>query len=201
MKKNLCIVLILINSLLFIACGAYSFTGGSTGDAKTLQIDFFPNQASLIEPQLSQRFTQEMQDLFLRQTNLDLTNTGGDLRFEGEITGYRINPMSATSQQTAAQNRLTITVNVRFYNRLKEEDDFHPILKSRIFSQYLLMGDSEIIFKLNNYYQKNLVNGFIPIEYLFEINFTSILTRNFEVMKWIIEKIKQDEDDADAEED
>ena len=65
-----------------------------------------------------------MQDLFLRQTNLDLTNTGGDLRFEGEITGYRINPMSATSQQTAAQNRLTITVNVRFYNRLKEEDDF-----------------------------------------------------------------------------
>jgi hypothetical protein len=65
-----------------------------------------------------------MQDLFLRQTNLDLTNSGGDLRFEGEITGYRINPMSATSQQTAAQNRLTITVNVRFYNRLKEEDDF-----------------------------------------------------------------------------
>jgi hypothetical protein len=65
-----------------------------------------------------------MQDLFLRQTNLDLIRSGGDLRFEGEITGYRVNPMSATSQQTAAQNRLTITVNVRFYNRLKEEDDF-----------------------------------------------------------------------------
>ena len=65
-----------------------------------------------------------MQELFLRQTNLDLIRTGGDLRFEGEITGYRVNPMSATSQQTAAQNRLTITVNVRFYNRLKEEDDF-----------------------------------------------------------------------------
>ena len=65
-----------------------------------------------------------MQDLFVRQTNLDLIRTGGDLRFEGEITGYRVNPMSATSQQTAAQNRLTITVNVRFYNRLKEEDDF-----------------------------------------------------------------------------
>ena len=65
-----------------------------------------------------------MQDLFLRQTNLDLVNIGGDLRFEGEITGYRVTPMSATSQQTAAQNRLTVTVNVRFYNRLKEEDDF-----------------------------------------------------------------------------
>lgn len=114
---------VLISSIL-IACGAYSFTGGSTGDAKTIQIDFFPNQAPLVEPTLSQRFTQDMQDLFLRQTNLDLVNNNGDLRFEGEITQYRVNPMSATSQQTAAQNRLTISVNVRFYNRLKEEDDF-----------------------------------------------------------------------------
>ena len=124
MKKTIYLFLFLTSITLFSNCGVYKFNGGSTGDAKTIQVDFFPNQASLIEPQLSQRFTQDMQDLFLRQTNLDLTNSGGDLRFEGEITGYRINPMSATSQQTAAQNRLTITVNVRFYNRLKEEDDF-----------------------------------------------------------------------------
>ncbi len=124
MKKTTYLFLFLISITLISNCGIYKFNGGSTGDAKTIQVDFFPNQASLIEPQLSQRFTQETQDLFLRQTNLDLTNTGGDLRFEGEITGYRINPMSATSQQTAAQNRLTITVNVRFYNRLKEEEDF-----------------------------------------------------------------------------
>ena len=77
---------------------------------------------------------------------------------------------------------------------LKEENDFHPILKSRIFSQYLLMEDSKIIMKLKDYYQKNLVNGLIPIEYLFEINFTTILTRNFEVMEWIIKKIKPDTD-------
>ena len=77
---------------------------------------------------------------------------------------------------------------------LKEENDFHPILKSRIFSQYLLMEDSKIIMKLKDYYQKNLVNGLIPIECLFEINFTTILTRNFEVMEWIIKKIKPDTD-------
>ena len=124
MKKTINILSFLIITSIFLSCGIYKFNGGSTGDAKTIQVDFFPNQAALIEPQLSQRFTQDMQDLFLRQTNLNLTATGGDLRFEGEITGYRVNPMSATSQQTAAQNRLTITVNVRFYNRLKEEDDF-----------------------------------------------------------------------------
>ena len=32
--------------------------------------------------------------------------------------------MTATSNQTAAQNRLTIAVNVRFSNKNKEEDNF-----------------------------------------------------------------------------
>jgi hypothetical protein len=124
MKKIIVSALLLISSVLLIACGAYSFTGGSTGDAKTLQIDFFSNQAPLIEPTLSQRFTQDLQDLFTRQTNLTLIKSNGDLYFSGEITGYRVNPMSATAAQTAAQNRLTVTINVRFVNKLIEKDDF-----------------------------------------------------------------------------
>ena len=32
--------------------------------------------------------------------------------------------MSGTSAQTAAQNRLTVTINVRFINKLEEKDDF-----------------------------------------------------------------------------
>ena len=124
MKRYTCKILLFILLLVLTNCKFYSFTGGTTGDAKTIQVDFFPNQAALVEPTLSQRFTQDMQDLFLRQTNLDLVNSNGDLHFEGEITQYTVSPMGATAQQTAAQNRLTITVNVRFYNRLKEEDDF-----------------------------------------------------------------------------
>ena len=124
MKKIFYITLFSISTLLFIACGAYSFTGGNTGDAKTLQIDFFQNQASLVEPALTQKFTNDFQDLFTRQTNLTLTNSNGDLHFSGEITGFRVTPMSGTSAQTAAQNRLTVTVNVRFVNKLEEKDDF-----------------------------------------------------------------------------
>lgn len=120
--KKIILSLIIITTL--IGCGAYSFTGGNTGDAKTIQIDFFPNQAPLVEPALTQRFTNELQDLFTRQTNLTLTNKNGDLHFNGEITGYRVTPMSGTSDQTAAQNRLTVTVNVRFENKLEEKDDF-----------------------------------------------------------------------------
>ena len=124
MTKFIFTALFLIGSLLLISCGAYSFTGGSTGDAKTLQIDFFPNQAPLVEPSLSQAFTTDLLDLFTRQTNLTTVTSNGDLYFSGEITGYRVTPMSATTNQTAAQNRLTVTVNVRFVNKLIEKDDF-----------------------------------------------------------------------------
>lgn len=124
MKKLTYIFIAIISLATLIGCGAYSFTGGDTGDAETIQIDFFPNQAPLIEPGLSQRFTQDLQDLFTRQTNLTPVPNNGDLHFEGEITGYRITPMSATANQTAAQNRLTITVNVRYTNRFKEKDNF-----------------------------------------------------------------------------
>lgn len=115
---------ILLFAILFTKCGVYSFTGGNTGDAETIQIDFFPNQAPLVEPVLTQRFTNDLQDLFTRQTNLTLTNTNGDLRFSGEIIGYRITPLSGTANQTAAQNRLTVSVNVRFENKLVEKDNF-----------------------------------------------------------------------------
>ena len=122
MKKIFVALLLII--LFTQACGPYSFTGGSTGDAKTLQIDYFPNNAPLVEPTLSQKFTESLRDLFTRQTNLTLTTTNGDLYFEGEISDYRIIPISATAEQTAAQNRLTIGVRVRFYNKLVEEDNF-----------------------------------------------------------------------------
>ena len=121
--KNIIIVFAFL-LLTMQSCGIYSFTGGSTGDAKTIQIDYFPNNAILVEPTLSQKFTDALRDLFTRQTNLNLTTAGGDLYFEGEITDYKVIPITATADQAAAQNRLTITVRVRFYNKLVEEDDF-----------------------------------------------------------------------------
>ena len=84
-------------------------------------------------------------------------------------------------------------LNNSFYS-LKIEEDFHPILKSRIFAQHLLTDDNDIIHKLTNYHKTYQLKGYLEVEYLFEIIFTSIITRKFEVMKWIIEKVKQEED-------
>ncbi|APZ45205.1 hypothetical protein BW723_02340 [Polaribacter reichenbachii] len=120
--KKIILSLIIISAL--ISCKTYSFTGGDIGNAKTIQIDFFPNQAPLVEPNLSQRFTNDLLKLFINQTRLTQSNSNGDLYFSGEITNYRITPISGTANQIAAQNRLTITINVRFTNKLENKKSF-----------------------------------------------------------------------------
>lgn len=108
----------------FSGCSIYNFTGTGKIDAKTFQVNFFQNNAPLVEPGIDRTFTLAMQDIIQNQTNLNLVKSGADLTYEGEITDYRISPMTATANQQASQNRLTIRVNVRFSNKKKETDDF-----------------------------------------------------------------------------
>ena len=51
-----------------------------------------------------------------------MVQSNGDLLYEGEIVEYRVSPMTATSDLNAAQNRLSISVNVSFQNFKKEEN-------------------------------------------------------------------------------
>ena len=108
----------------FSSRGIYNFTGGSTGNAKTFQVNFFQNRAPLIEPGMDRDFTFYLQDLINNQTNLSLTTTNGDLVYEGEIVNFTIAPMAANAEQRAAQNRLTVTINVRFTNIKESDKDF-----------------------------------------------------------------------------
>lgn len=130
MKRYRHIIGFLILAFSLSGCGVYNFTGGNIGTAVTFQIPNFQNFAtqnpgSIFEPGLERDFTLALQDRILNQTSLDLTNSGeADLLYEGEIVEYRVSPMSATAQQTAAQNRLSMAVKVRFYNRTKEDADF-----------------------------------------------------------------------------
>ena len=124
MNKLKYIAFLLLIVITFNSCSVYNFTGTGKIDAKTFQVNYFQNTADLIEPGIERTFTLRLQDLIQNQTNLSLTNSGGDLVYEGEITDYRISPMTATADQRAAQNRLTIRVQVRFTNKNKEADDF-----------------------------------------------------------------------------
>lgn len=119
------IIAVFLSFLTIFGCGVYSFTGASIPPGTTsFQVNFFPNEAPLIEPGLDILFTNTLRDIVLNQTNLELVNAGGDLIYEGEIVEYRISPTTAQSNATAAQNRLTIAVNVRYFDTNNSENDF-----------------------------------------------------------------------------
>lgn len=104
---------------------SYSFSGISLApETKTFQVNYFQNNARLIEPGIDRQFTLVLQDLILNQTSLDLVKSNGDIVYEGEIVEYRIAPTTATAQNTAAQNRLTIAVNVRFFDKNDSDAEF-----------------------------------------------------------------------------
>lgn len=107
------------------SCGIYSFTGASIPPgAKTISVGYFSNKASLVEPTLSQTFTNTLRDMFTNQTNLEMVPRNGDLRISGEITGYSITPQAIQADQTAALNRLSVTVQVQYVNTLDHTKDF-----------------------------------------------------------------------------
>ncbi|MEP3838561.1 MAG: LptE family protein [Algibacter sp.] len=117
-------ITILLLTITCFSCGIYSFTGASIPPGtETFQVNRFENTSLLVEPGLENEFKIELEDYILNQTNLTLNPSKGDLIYEGEITDYRISPTTATSENTAAQNRLTISVKLRFFNTKKEEDD------------------------------------------------------------------------------
>jgi hypothetical protein len=122
--KHIKLILLAIIVLSISSCSVYNFTGTGKIDAKTFQVNFFQNNAQLTEPGIDRTFTLTLQDLIQNQTNLNLVKNGADLTYEGEITDYRISPMTATADQQASQNRLTIRVNVRFINKNKETENF-----------------------------------------------------------------------------
>ncbi|WGD33643.1 LptE family protein [Olleya sp. YS] len=133
--------LLIIIASTVLGCGAYSFTGvQDLGNVDTFQVNYFQNNAALVEPGLERDFKIALEDLIQNQTNLSLVTSNGDLVYEGEITEYRISPTTATANSTAAQNRLTISVNVRFYNKKDDENDFE-----RSFSFFYDYEGSELL--------------------------------------------------------
>ncbi|MFH1320962.1 MAG: LptE family protein [Bacteroidota bacterium] len=125
-KLILISIFIILTVFLLNACKInYSFTGASISqEVKTVSIQYFPNNAPLVQPTLSQALTEALKDKFLSETNLTLLENFGDINFEGSITGYSVRPIAIQANETAAQNRLTITINVKFTNTKDEKQNY-----------------------------------------------------------------------------
>ena len=97
----------------------YSSSGASISpDMKTASIGFFQNRAPIVRAMLGQQFTDMLRENIQQNTSLTVITDGGDASFEGEITGYGTSPQSLQANDVAAQNRLTITVRVKFVNSI-----------------------------------------------------------------------------------
>ncbi len=103
----------------------YGFDGGKVpDDAETVSIAFFENNSALGPSTLGQTFTESLRDLFQSQTRLELVTGEGDLAFEGTITNYVVQPIAISGNQTAAQNRLTISVKVNYISNVETDKNF-----------------------------------------------------------------------------
>lgn len=152
------VVVVLTIGSFFSACKmTYSFTGANLSPLiKTFTVYYFPNRARLVNPTLSQTFTEELKGKLQRQTSLNELSDNGDIEFEGQITGYEIRPMSIQKEDMAAQNRLTVTVKVKYTNNKVPEESFERNFSAfEDFNSGLSISDIEdelsalIIEKLN----------------------------------------------------
>jgi len=104
---------------------SYSFSGVNISpEVTTYTVNYFPNRAAVVQAQLSQVFTDALLDKIEAGTSLEMAPSGGDVEFSGEITGYVTRPTAITGDETAAMNRLTVTVKVKYTNYLEPELDF-----------------------------------------------------------------------------
>ena len=109
-------------ALLFLltcsACSVQMTMRGSSvpENVQTASVQLFQNRAPLINPLLSQTFTESMKDRITSESRLIINDEMGDVDFSGEITGYDLRPMAIQANAVSAETRMTITVRVRFRN-------------------------------------------------------------------------------------
>ncbi len=106
--------------------GGYSFTGASIPPgANTIVVTTFPNNAATVNPQLSQKLSDDLRNMFSGQTSLSVLTTGdGDMELGGEIVGYDTRASALSSSDEVSMNRLTVTIKVHFVNNIDHDADF-----------------------------------------------------------------------------
>lgn len=158
---------IFLVSIFIASCGIYSFTGASIpADAETVSVAYFTTKSTNTPATLNQTLTEGLRDLFINQTNLNLTERDADLSFNGQITKYQVKPMAIKANETAGQNRLTIAIKVKYNNSFDEKQNFESTFsRYRDFNSTENLADVEDILiqeitkeLLEDVYNKAFVN-------------------------------------------
>jgi len=116
--------------LVFLNSGCtVKLSGASTEGLKTINVDYFENNAQLVVNYLSQQFTEALKNRIRTTTSLAIVQGEANAKLSGTITGYSIAPVSIQATNTnvapiAGATRLTITVNVVYVNTINKKNSF-----------------------------------------------------------------------------
>ena len=165
-SRILVIVVAAIVAVLAASCGykvTYNLSGGSIPpEAKTFSVAYFPNNAPMVAPTLSNALTEGLRDKFSRQTRLQQVEEGGDFAFEGEISNYSSTTASVSSGDYALQNRLTITVKVSFQNAVDQTLSFN----NKSFSSYADYDSSQLLVDVQDQLIEEIVDDLVTDIYM-----------------------------------
>ena len=113
--------------LLLVACKVTYSLNGSSIDynvTKSISIAKFPIRSSYVWAPMEAMFYNTLTDEYSKKTKLKVLKKNGDMNLTGEITEYSQTNKAISSDGYSAQTQLKITVNVRFTNNKKHEEDF-----------------------------------------------------------------------------
>ncbi|MBO7305146.1 MAG: LptE family protein [Bacteroidales bacterium] len=117
--------IVLFSCIILCSCGIYKFNATSIApDVTSITVYPAENRAMKINPSLANTLTIALQDKYRKLTKLEMLDDGGDLEVETTITSYDVTATAVTSQEVAAQNRLTITVKISFTNKKYPDEGF-----------------------------------------------------------------------------
>ncbi len=115
-------------------CAYYSFTGATIpANLNTLAIPLVVDNSVNTIPSLSDELTEELINRFINQTRLSLApnESDADAVLSAEISRYTNAPSSVSGDETAARNRITISVSVVYLDQTEDRE-----LLNRSFSNF-----------------------------------------------------------------
>lgn len=134
---------------------SYRFNGASIDYSKTQSISIadFPNNAAMVNPNLSNNLSEGIRDIYSRQTRLQILRRGGDMELEGEIVDYALTPMAISADNLSAETKLTITIKVRFTNNKAPEESFE-----KTYSAYQTFDSSRLLTDVQDELCATMIN-------------------------------------------
>ena len=135
---------VLLISIFLFSCKIYSFNNATIPpEVKTIKIGFIENKARYVNPQISPRLTDRLQQKINNQTRLTRT-TSDDAHYQvnGYISQYDVTTSGISSQQ-AATNRLTVGVHIVFRDTLKDSTQQFDVSRNFDFSANLSLQQAE----------------------------------------------------------